>query len=327
MDVEARARWDDRIDEILAGDLTVAIAYRTPAAGAIVVPVTPLGLRDREAGTVSFTTSLGFGTKLERLLADPRIALAFHAREHGFARGRSEYVLVQGRARPPASEPDPLRLTRLNQHVVRHLGPPRRGRIFWNRWLREYYAERVEVIVDVERVTTWPDLSCAGEPAVTGDPPPAGEPEPQRPPGKGVAPRIEVDRAAGRLRRLPHVLLGFPGADGMPVVLPVSVGGASASGIQLRCARPLPPGGRRAGLLGHSYHPKLIGLESRWHTGWLEVSGDGGALYAPHTERGFKAPANKTLLLLVNGFAAKRGLRAARKAEAVGGAGPRGGSA
>ena len=66
----------------------------------------------------------------------------------------------------------------------------------------------------------------------------------------------------------------------------------------------LPPGGRRAGLTGHSYRPELIGLETRQHTGWLD-----GDLYAPHTEVGYKAPPNKTLLLLVNGFMAKRGVR------------------
>ena len=46
----------------------------------------------------------------------------------------------------------------------------------------------------------------------------------------------------------------------------------------------------------------------RQFTGWLE-----GGVYAPHTEQGFRAPSNKTLLLLANGFMAKRGLRKARK--------------
>jgi hypothetical protein len=40
---------------------------------------------------------------------------------------------------------------------------------------------------------------------------------------------------------------------------------------------------------------------------------EGGALYAPHTETGFRAPANKTLLLLANGLLAKQGLRRARR--------------
>src|SRR3954452_7226384 len=89
--------WPDEVDEVLAGDLTAAVAYGTPAGGAVVTAVAPVGLRDRERGTVGFTTSLGFGKKLERLKADPRIALAYHARDHGSAR-EPLFVLVQGRA-------------------------------------------------------------------------------------------------------------------------------------------------------------------------------------------------------------------------------------
>ena len=73
---------------------------------------------------------------------------------------------------------------------------------------------------------------------------------------------------------------------------------------------------RRAGMLAHSYRPKLIGLAARQHTGWLTVDGE-GARYAPHTESGFRAPANKTALLLANGLLAKRGLRKARRAAAA----------
>ena len=49
--------------------------------------VAPIGMRDRAAGTVTFTTSLGLGRKLERIARNPRVALAYHAREHGFAAG------------------------------------------------------------------------------------------------------------------------------------------------------------------------------------------------------------------------------------------------
>jgi hypothetical protein len=98
------------------------------------------------------------------------------------------------------------------------------------------------------------------------------------------------------------------------VVVPVELAGWDESGLALRSASPLPGGGRRAGLLGHSYGPQLIGLESRQHTGWLEVDADGGSRYAPHTEAGYKAPANKTLLLLLNGALAKKGVRQGAKA-------------
>src|SRR6185503_17981435 len=91
--------WSDEVDSILDGDLTAGLAYVTPAGGAVVTAVAPIGLHDRETGTVGFTTSLGFGKKLDRIRRNPKVALAYHAREHGFAKS-DLYVLVQGVARP-----------------------------------------------------------------------------------------------------------------------------------------------------------------------------------------------------------------------------------
>jgi hypothetical protein len=93
------------------------------------------------------------------------------------------------------------------------------------------------------------------------------------------------------------------------MVVPFEPTGASAEGLRLGVPAGLPPGGRRAGLVTHDYKPMLVGLNTRQQTGWLE---DG--LYAPHTDAGFRAPANKTLLLIGNGLMAKRGVRQARKA-------------
>jgi hypothetical protein len=87
-------------DGIIRGDLTAALAYVTPAGGAVVTAVAPIGLRDREARTVGFTTSLGFGRKLDRIKENPRVALAYHAREHGFA---TEQDLFWSRERRPTT--------------------------------------------------------------------------------------------------------------------------------------------------------------------------------------------------------------------------------
>src|SRR3954453_23385878 len=89
--------WDDEVDAVLGGDLTAGLGYRTPAGGVVVQAVAPIGMRDRAKGTVGFTTSLGFSKKLERIARDPRVAMAFHAREHGTCRSDA-YVLVQGTA-------------------------------------------------------------------------------------------------------------------------------------------------------------------------------------------------------------------------------------
>src|SRR5260221_8963125 len=117
--------WDDDVDEILAGDLTTAVGYRTPAGGVVVQAVAPIGLRDREAGTVGFTTSLGFSKKLERIAGDPRVAMAFHAREHGRTHSQL-YVLVQGRARVIA-EPSEAERELVRTQATAYLGKPKSG--------------------------------------------------------------------------------------------------------------------------------------------------------------------------------------------------------
>jgi hypothetical protein len=294
--------WSQVDEQVLAGDLTAVLGYVTPAGGSVVTPVAPIGLCDRDAATVSFTTSLGFGRKLERITLNPRVALAYHAREHGFATG-SRFVLVQGIATYDAN-PDPTVLSdTVRPASKRFMGAPKTGS-FWDRWLRAYYADRVLVTVNVERVVSWPDFGCRGEPIVTGAPVRAEPPDSQLPPRNGTAPRVDVARAARRLSRLPHVLVGYVGADGFPQITPVGIGTAGPSGIVLEA--PLVAGGRRAGLIAHRYQPQLIGLQTRQYTGWLQ---DG--VYAPHTESGFRAPANKTLLLLANGLMARRGRRQA----------------
>jgi hypothetical protein len=237
------------------------------------------------------------------------VALLYHAREHGFHDG-DELVLVQGTARI-VEEPDAVYL----QDVVgpaaeRFMGKPKAG-AFWDRWLREYYSDRVPVHVDVERVVTWPSLDGSGEPVVEGPALPAAPPAPQEPPKGGAGPRVDAKKV-GEPR---HKLLGWRGADGFPVVVPVELGARTEAGIELTSQAQLPPGGRRAGLLAHDYGAQLVGLHARQCTGWLELGESGRAVYAAHTENGFKAPANKTLLLLANGFMAKRGLRKATAAK------------
>jgi hypothetical protein len=296
--------WSDEDDAIIGGDLTAALAYLTPGGGAVVTPVAPVGLRDRAAGTVSFTTSLGFGRKLDRIRANPGVALAFHAREHGFA-DSPRFVLVQGSATYDAHPDRDVLENEIGPAAARFMGEPKRG-AFWDRWLSAYYGDRVVVTIAVDRVVSWPDGACAGEPAVVGRALPDHAPESQAPPGKGTAPRVDPVASARKAAALAHVLLGYRGADGLPVLVPVRVGASTAAGIELE--GPLPAGARRAGLLAHSYQAQLIGLRTRQHTGWLA---DG--VYAPHTEGGFVAPANKTLLLLANGLIARRGLAQARK--------------
>ena len=288
--------WSDEVDSVIDGDLTAGLAYVTPAGGVVVTAVAPIGLRDRSAGTVGFTTSLGFGKKLERIKRNPKVALAYHAREHGFS-DSDLYVLVQGVARP-TTDPDRDYIEDvIKPKAERFMGPPKRG-VFWDRWLQAYYADRVPVTVEVERVLTWP-----GDDLVSA-------PTPQAPPKNGTGSRVKA-----LSMDLPHRLLGWVGENGFPEVVAVDARPGADGTIEVGSNAGLPAGERRAGLLAHDYNAKLIGLEARQHTGWLAVDGARGS-YAPHTVSRFKAPANKTLLLLGNGFLARRGLKKARRAAA-----------
>jgi hypothetical protein len=302
--------WPDHVDEILGADMTAALGYATPARGAVVMAVAPIGLRDRERGAVGFTTSLGFAKKLDRIRREPRVALAYHTRKHGRS-NRRQFVLVQGRAEP-VTEPTPEDRALVRRQAEQFLGSGRSGP-FWDRWLREYYMVRIPVWVMAERITVWPDLACAGPPERFGLPEPVSTPDPQLAPAKGTGPRVNMERAAKRLSKTPHLLLGHLADDGYPELGPVELAASDATGLELAAAPGvIPEGTRRAGLLGHDYRPKLIGLTARQHTGWLEAGDDRG-LYAPHSETGFVAPPNKTLLLFGNGLQAKLGVRKARK--------------
>jgi hypothetical protein len=275
----------------------------------VVTAVAPCGIGQRDTGVLGFTTSPGFGKKLERIVADPHVALAFHAREHGFSASPA-FVLAQGMTSVDL-RPSRARLEALIPQVERYLGKVVRGPL-WDRLLREYYTERVFVDIAVRRIAVWPDLSASGDMEVTGAAW-AGFADPQPPPENGTGPRVDVAKAAGRIATLPHRVLAYRGADGFPVIVPVQIAGHDQAGLRLAVPGGLlPPGGRRAGLLAHAYRPQLVGLSTRIFTGWLQVSRD-GAVYAPHTSKGFAAPPSKNTLLVLNGLLAKLGLWQARR--------------
>jgi hypothetical protein len=303
--------WPDELDEILTSDLTVVVGMPTPKAGVSLATVTTLGLRSREAGTVSFTTSLGFGRKLERIVADPRIAVAYHTRQHGLS-SRPGYILVQGRAvvrgATDAERED------ITERATRFMGSVATG-WFWDRWLAVYYYDRVIVDVAAERILWWPSGDNLEDPEVLGAALPTTEVPTQSPPRDPTVARVPMATVAKTVRKLPHQLLGVVQADGMPLVLPARAYGRSGDALRLDVwSSLLPRGGRRAGYVAHDFRPKLIGLSNATHTGWLEVDDDERRVrWTPHTRHAFVAPPNKTLLLLGNGFLARQGYKQALK--------------
>jgi hypothetical protein len=220
-------------------------------------------------------------------------------------------VLVQGKA--TISEPVADYPASILEHWERFerwsdLGP------LWRRWLR-VYALRVGIEIAVERLTVWSDLFCRGPAEVLGSPPEA-PPESQSTPRGGKGPRVDHAGAARKAARLPHLLLGWVGRDGLPVVVPVQVAGTTAEHIRLACAPGLvPTGGRRAGLTAHWFARRVIGQHQRVHTGWLEAAQDGSEVtYAPNTEATYRFPSSETLFHLVAGGGTRWRLRQARRA-------------
>jgi hypothetical protein len=299
--------WSDEVDEILASDVVAALVYLTPARGVLISPMAPLGMRDRDRGTITLTSSLGLWRKLDRIRSNPGVAVAYHAREHGYT-DRPGFVLVQGRASLEA--PDRAWLEAIKPEWDRFL-PPRKGGLI-GRALDVYYWQRVRITVDVERVVAFPDTAATGEPVVTGSP--VASPAPaQSEPKNGTGPRVATDKVAADVGRLPHTLLGWCGADGLPEVVPV--GGASAFGAGIRLdvrAGSVPPGGRRAGLTAHRFWPKMVGQLQRVHTGWLTADGD-EVLYAPHTRTGYRLPPSSLAYYLGCAYIG-RGVKGARAA-------------
>src|SRR5687767_11259123 len=112
--------WSDEVDEIMGSELAAGFAYLTPAKGVVINPMAPLGIRDREAGTITLSSSLGLWKKLQRIKQNPGVALAYHARDHTGSR-RTEYVLVQGKAAVQA-EPDREWLESIRPEWEQHLG-------------------------------------------------------------------------------------------------------------------------------------------------------------------------------------------------------------
>jgi hypothetical protein len=301
--------WPDAVDEILDGDHALMLAYATPAKGVVLLPVSNFAVLDRAAGVVSsVNTSVGAWRKLERIRRNPHVALAFHTREHA-ATDRPEYVLVQGTASlGPPVEDYPSTILDIWERFEPWAD---QGRL-WSRW-RRVYALRIPIRVAVERVLVWPDPACRGPVEGHGTPLPADPPAPQREPKKGTAPRINAARAAKQAARLPHALLGWVGADGFPVAVPVEVAGSDERGILLDAPDGLvPPGGRRAGLTAHWFSRSVIGQNQRKHTGWLDAGKE--LVYAPHTQSNYRFPAFEPLFKLVSGGFTRLGVRGARRA-------------
>ncbi|MEV2224616.1 pyridoxamine 5'-phosphate oxidase family protein [Nocardia vinacea] len=301
----------DELHKILAGDLTVGLAQVTPLGGVVVAPVNNFGW-DAATRTITFTSDLAAFKKLYRLEHNPKVAVAFHTREHGSGSG-DDYILLQGDA-SFSWDPNRTELATLLDQPRMVLSPTNLGGPFWSWWLGPFFWDRVTIRVRAERIIAFTDRRCLSTPSVAGQDIPKQAPASQRPPAKRTAPRINVTRTTKQIRRLPHTLLGWRGADGYPVVVPVEIGTGTDAGITLTAPDGLvPPGGRRAGLTGHWFSAGTLGQRQITMTGWLETNGN-HLIYAPHTKLRYVLPPSKLLFRVLLGAITRAGILRARRA-------------
>lgn len=290
----------DHIADILRNDVCVALAYRTPAAGVVMTPVSTIGMFDPAAGTVATTSSFGNWKKMRRMQQDDRVAFVYHTRQHSSV-GHPQVVVVQGRASFPDRATGSWATPGAEQRMHEFLPDRPTGRFM--RWVtREYYDQRVMITVAIERVI----VDAADLPAA---------PPSQSAPANGTAARVRARKYRSRWDKSTDVLLGYVDSAGFPMAHVVT---ATLDEDDVVVADPaLPEGSRRAGLLAHWFAPRLVGQGSVVSTGWLQVDARGSARFSPHTASGYDLPPSMFMFHLAGGLAVKFGWRKAVKTRQV----------
>jgi hypothetical protein len=99
------------------------------------------------------------------------------------------------------------------------------------------------------------------------------------------------------------VLLGWTGADGFPLVVPIKVGAADQRGIQLETPDGMvPPGGRRAGVTAHWFSRGVVGQRQTICTGWMEAEpAEKMVCYSPHRQTSYQMPTSRFVYRVATG--------------------------
>ena len=198
-------------------DAAAGFAYLTPANGAVVTPMAPLGQCDREAGTITVSTSRACGRSSTASAPTPRSPSPTTLVSTASPRAPSS---CSSRARVASRSSRPANGTSRSYPDWGSGSCDRRGAASPGSWLDVYYKQRVPITIDVERVLVlagrdlqgrarrlWSTAAGAGGAAV--------------PPKNGIGPRVDVAKVRSGIESLPHSLLAWAGADGLPIVVSV----------------------------------------------------------------------------------------------------------
>jgi hypothetical protein len=278
--------WPKAAVPIFQRAVTVEYASLTRAGTPIMVPVTPYV----EAGgpTLEVSTGLAYPAKAERARRNPKVCLLF-ADQVGSGLTDAPVVLVQGLAsvRDADLQANTDRYVRLALAKAPEMfrGQPR----FLLRRLDFYFA-RIWIQVTPTRICWWPSkaldqapgqwIAAPGTTAPPSDPAPAG-----RPPTAWLpAPADWRATARSALARLDQRDLGWVGADGFPLAVPVAGVQQVEQGFRLRLGRHLPAVPRGPACLTFHAHPAAFTRQEN-HTFVGEASDAGPDAYLFRVQR------------------------------------------
>ena len=223
-------------------------------------------------------------------MRDPKVALAYHARQHGFS-SRPPFVLVQGDASvdltPSAGAARCVRAAGrpLPRRAEAGAGVgPAAARVLPGAGLRRRRRRRASwrgpiCTPAATRPSPAPPLTAAAPAAAAAE-------ERHRAARRRRQGGRPADRPAPPRPRLPR-RRRLPGRS-CRSSRPAPTSAASASSIPAACSRPA--------AAGPACWPTPTGRSSSvcrpaCFTGWLDVADDGTAVYAPHTSQGLRGPA------------------------------------
>jgi hypothetical protein len=278
--------WPGAVMPILQRAVTVEYASLTRVGTPIMVPVTPYA--EPGARTLDVSTGLTYPAKAERARRNPKVGLLF-ADHVGAGLTDVPVVLVQGLATVrdtdlQANTDRYVRLT-LAKSPEMFRGQPR----FLLRRLDWYFA-RIWIQVTPIRIWWWPSKAldqAAGlwvaRPATTAppsDPAPAG-----RPPAAWLeAPTDWRAAARSALARLDQRDLGWVGADGFPLAVPVAGVEQVEHGLRLDLGHHLPAAPQGPACLTVHSHPVTFTRQEN-HSFVGEVSSTGPDAYLFRVQR------------------------------------------
>jgi hypothetical protein len=280
------AGWPEAVLPVFQRAIAVEYTSLTRTGTPIMVPVTPYV--EQGAQTLDVSTGLTYPAKAERARRNPKVCLLF-ADHVGAGLTDPPVVLVQGLARVrdadlQANTDRYVRLALAKTPAV-YRGLPR----FLLRRLDWYFA-RIWIQVTPIQIWWWKSKALDQAPGQWVAPPtttaPPSDPAPsgRQPTAWLQAPADWRSTARSAVARLDQRDLGWVGADGFPLAVPVAGVEEAEQGFRLRLGRHLPGAPQGPACLTFHAHPATFTRQEN-HTFLGEVAPTGPSEYVFRVRR------------------------------------------